>query len=388
VAPDLAIGDPVRRARHVPLVLDGITDTSSGEIISPAELAARLDDTRLVFVGESHTSPEAHEAQRRLIAALAQRGREVLIGLEMLPKSAQATLDAFVAGELSEPELLRGTRWFTAWGHSFHYYREIFLLARERRLRLFGVNVPREIVTAVRKRALAGLTPAEAAHLPRAIDTTSAAAAEHRSLFRALLGGDSHGGLTPAQWDGMFQAQCTWDAGMAWNATKALLNHGGERAIMVVLIGSGHVAYGLGAERQAATFWKGSVASVIPVPVVDGERRPLTQVRASYARFVWGIPPEDPLALHPVLGVALSDGAGGGLAVSMVAPGSAAADAGVRAGDRLLSLDGTTIRAREDLQAVLLGKRWGDDVQIELERGRERVKAQAHLRRRLGEETP
>lgn len=405
VAPDVAIGDPVRRARHLPLVLDGITDTQSGEIISAAEMAARLDGTRLVFAGETHTSAAAHEAQRRLLEALVERGREVLIGLEMLPKSAQTALDAFVAGEISEPELLRATRWFTAWGHSFHLYRDIFLLARDRRLRMFGVNVPRELVTAVRKKGLGGLTPAEAAHLPRAIDTKSPAADEHRRLFRALVGADSHGGshgdMTEAQWEAMFQAQCTWDAGMSWNATKALLNHGGPNAIMVVLIGAGHVVYGLGAERQAAGFWRGPIGSLIPVPVVDDARRPIAQVRASYARFVWGIPPEDPLAVFPVLGVALQDepardavsgpapvSPARGLLVSLVAPGSAAANAGVQVGDRLLGLDGASIRVREDLQALLLGKRWGDAVQIDLLRGQNRLKVQAYLRRRLAEETP
>ena len=56
--------------------------------------------------------------------------------------------------------------------------------------------------------------------------------------------------MPDAMFQGMFRAQCTWDAAMGWNALQALKKHGGEKAIMVVLIGSGHVAYGLGAERQ------------------------------------------------------------------------------------------------------------------------------------------
>ena len=44
---------------------------------------------------------------------------------------------------------------------------------------------------------------------------------------------------------------------MGWNALQALRTHGGDKAIMVVLVGSGHVAYGLGAERQARLWFDG-----------------------------------------------------------------------------------------------------------------------------------
>ena len=52
----------------------------------------------------------------------------------------------------------------------------------------------------------------------------------------------SHGSMPPAMFEGMFRAQCTWDAAMGWNAVLAMKKHGGDKAIMVVLIGAGHVA--------------------------------------------------------------------------------------------------------------------------------------------------
>jgi uncharacterized iron-regulated protein len=382
---DLPLGDRERRQRHSLVVLDGITDTATDEVIGPAELAARLDDVRMVFVGESHTHAAAHEVQRRLIGALADRGRQVLVGLEMLPKSADPALASWVAGSMSEPELLRAIRWYRAWGYSFHLYRDIFLLARERGISLHGVNVPREIVTAVRKKGVAGLSPTEAKYLPRSIDTTGPGAAEHRRLFRAHFapGDPTHARMSEAQWEGMFLAQCTWDAGMAFNAAKALLNHGDKNAIVVVLIGSGHVAYGLGAERQAALWFRGKTSSVIPVPVAADARAPMKTVRASYARFVWGVPPEDALDVYPTFGVALDERPPGPPTVSEVVPGSAAALAGVRPGDRLRALDGTAVRSRDDVPLVLLGKRWGDEIQVEIERGAERLQRVGHLRRTL-----
>src|SRR5512137_2481539 len=79
----LAIGDPARKNREAPLVLDGITDTKTGDTISTAELAARLSTTRLLLIGEEHTSVQFHQVQFRVLEALIKSGRHVLIGLEM-----------------------------------------------------------------------------------------------------------------------------------------------------------------------------------------------------------------------------------------------------------------------------------------------------------------
>ena len=71
---DLPIGDPVRASRQAPVVLDGITDTATGELIAPAELARRLADTRLLFIGEQHTDLDFHRVQLRVIEALHEAG--------------------------------------------------------------------------------------------------------------------------------------------------------------------------------------------------------------------------------------------------------------------------------------------------------------------------
>ncbi len=53
----LAIGDAERRTRDARVVLDGITDSATGDVLSANQLAARLRETRLLLVGESHTPP-------------------------------------------------------------------------------------------------------------------------------------------------------------------------------------------------------------------------------------------------------------------------------------------------------------------------------------------
>lgn len=377
---NLPLGDPARRDQEAPLLLDAITDTRKGDTLAPAELAARLAGVRLLFVGESHTNHEFHQAQLRIVQELARSGRQVLIGLEMYPYPEQAHLDRWVAGGLTEEAFLEESRWYKNWGYHWNYYRDIFLFARDHKLRMFAVNTPREVVSAVRKKGLLNLTEEEAAHIPGKIDTESA---EHRRLFRAFFTEEDamHSALTEEQWEGMFRAQCTWDATMAYNAIQALQANGGPDAIMVVLIGAGHVAYDLGAPRQAALWFKGKTASLIPIPVI-GDKGERVKVRASYAQFLWGLPKEtDPL--YPSLGLSTPERKPAEFfPVIAVQKDSVAARSGFVEGDLLVAMDGTPLTDKETLHRLMAGKRWGDTARFEIRRGDKTLTLNAAFRRR------
>jgi uncharacterized iron-regulated protein len=357
---DLPFGDPARRDRAAPLHLDTVTATATAESLPPDALPARLGPVKLVFVGEHHTSTAVHEAQRRLIAGLLAGGRKVLVGLEMFPYTVQPVLDRWNRGELSEDEFVRESHWYKHWGFDWRYYREIFLL-RAQGARFFAVNAPREVITAVRKKGRDKLAPEEAAHLPAKIDTGSE---EHRRLFKAYFGeGDATHAMSDAALEGMYQAQCAWDATMAWNAVRALQADPDPNAVMVVLLGSGHVAFGLGAPRQAAGYASVPMATVIPVPLADDEGQP-ARVRASYADYVWGVAPEEKAAPYPSAGISLADRAGAHPVVSEVEPLSPAALAGVQAEDQVVSVDGVPVPDKETYLRLLAGKRWGDHLSL------------------------
>ena len=369
------------RARAA-VVLDGITDARRADVITPPALAARLDGVRLLFVGESHTNDDFHQAQLRVVQELHKRGRQVLIGLEMYPASEQEWLDRwFAEKDLTEDSFVTQSRWYKNWGYHWNYYSEIFAFARGNGIRMFGVNAPRALVQTVRMKGFDALTPEQRVYLPERIDLDSE---EHKQLFRAFFGSADalHGNLPDEMFQAMFRAQCTWDAAMAWNAVQALKKHGGEKAIMVVLIGAGHVAYGLGAERQAKLWFDGRIASLVPIPVSDAERETVvTSVRASYADFVWGLPPEtDPL--YPSLGVSTPEQKSGErYKVIAVAKGSVGATAGFAVGDELVSVDGVPIADKETTNRLMSTRRWGDTAEYKVMRGGQEVTLTAHFRR-------
>jgi uncharacterized iron-regulated protein len=376
----LAIGDPERRDREIPLTLDAITDTRTGELLTPGELAPRLAGVKLLLVGESHTDMEFHRVQLRVLEELHAAGREVLIGLEMFPYTEQTFLDQWVQGLLTEDGFVELSHWYGKWGYNWKYYRDIFLLARAEGIRMFAVNAPREVVRAVRKKGFKDLTEDEATHIPTEIDTDND---EHRQLIRTLFEDEEalHAALSEEQLDRMFAAQCTWDATMGHNAVRALEQHGDDDTMMVVLAGAGHVAYGLGIQRQAAQWYDGDIAALIPVPVRD-DGQPVQSVRASFAEFVWGLPfTADPL--FPVLGLSATDLKDEEFRkVIYVGEDSVAEEAGFQIGDVLLRMDGVPLLGREPLMRLMADKRWGDAARFEVRRGEQTVEVPVFLRRR------
>ncbi len=366
----LAIGDPARKDREVPLQMDVIVDTKTGDAITPGQLVSRLDGVRLLLIGEEHTNIDIHRIQDRIIRALQAAGRRVFIGLEMYPYTEQGWLDGWTNGLLTEEGFVRLSRWYDNWGYNWEYYRDIFVFARDHHIPMFALNAPREVVSAVRQKGFANLSPEEAAHIPKDIDVSNP---DHLAFFKATFANETggpmmHGGMTDEAWKAMLSAQATWDATMGYHAVQALKQYGGNDAIMVVLVGSGHVAYGLGIEHQARQWFNGPIASVIPMEVTDNNV-PIKAVRASYANFIWGIPEEvDSLYPNPILSTrAIANGKG--LQVLTPEKGSLADKTGFKANDVLVSVDGTAVPDKETLNRIIAGKRWGDVAVYVVRRG-------------------
>ena len=379
----MEIGDPARQGREVELRLDGITDTATSEIITPQQMAKRLDDVGLLFVGETHTNQEFHDVQFKVIEALHNAGREVMIGLEMFPHTRQAVLDSWVDGLYTEQGFVELAQWYTYWGYRWEYYRDIFLFARDNGIRMYGVNTPRDVVKSVRRKGFKDLTPAEAEHF---LHDTIPPTDDYRNMFKAFFSPEDALHMTGPALKNMLQAQTTWDATMGWNALKALKADGGDDAIMVVLIGSGHVTYGLGSERQTAPHYDGKIASVIPLEIRDDEGQPIKTVQASYANFVWGLPKAHD-TVYPTLGVSLMGKLGDRpTQLIQVSKGSVADRAGLVVGDVLLSIDGRPVDSAETLRIAFAPVRWGNVVTVVIERGGKKQELELPIRRNAADQ--
>jgi S1-C subfamily serine protease len=143
----------------------------------------------------------------------------------------------------------------------------------------------------------------------------------------------------------------------------------GFDGIVVAIAGSGHLSYNLGINRRV--FEKRPVPFATVLAVFDeGEGR--TRAVRSLAHYFWGVPYDLEPAFYPGFGFRVAEREGKLLA-GMVMPGSLAQKAGLKNGDRIVSLDGDTVSDVSTLFIRLSEKKWGDAAILGIERGDEAV---------------
>ncbi len=249
----------------------GYTISDSGEKTSVPTIANAAKNVRFVLFGESHTSPDHHRAQAEVIEMLVKSGRKVVVGFEMFTRDNQANLADWSTGNQSEADFIEKSKWKTQWGFDFALYRPIFEVTKSHKLPMVALNVPRDWVRQVGREGIGVLTTEQRKWVP----DPYLLSAEHKQVFTALMGGHPIAGT---RGDNIYAAQVTWDEGMATSALDYMNEHhkGDPNAVMVIVVGSGHVMYGQGINYRITRKTGEKTLSVIaidseePLPVSKG----------------------------------------------------------------------------------------------------------------------
>lgn len=204
---------------------------SDDKVISFGQMISELRGARLIFAGETHDKLKVHKAQLSIIKALYRDDMPLAIGLEMFTTESQKELDRWVAGQLDQDDFedLFQREWNMPW----HLYRDIFLYAREHRVPLIALNIPRKISRKVGRSGFESLTPEERKSLPEGVTCTIDPA------YRAFISKaySMHHG-SGRSFDYFCEAQMLWNKGMAWGIKHFFVSN--PDYTMVVLAGSGH----------------------------------------------------------------------------------------------------------------------------------------------------
>jgi uncharacterized iron-regulated protein len=236
------------RTYGYPVFPGEVLDLALGRPLREGELGPRLTQARLVFVGEQHDEVGSHRFQSEVIQALIGQGREVHVVLEMFPPHADEALEEWSQGKLDEREFLSRSGWYEHWGFPWAFYRELFLMFRERGLTVRGINVTREQRSLAAEGTLAPELREEVGDLDLTVEP------HQRFLSDALneLGhGDGPLRMDSPEFDRYLRIQVLWDHVMGTRAAR-LAQAASSREVIVALLGSGHLAYGLGANLRAA----------------------------------------------------------------------------------------------------------------------------------------
>jgi len=212
----------------------------------------RMSGARILCLGELHDRADIHLWQRDVIEGLLPFRPRIVVGLEMLPRSAQPALDAWTAGAMRFESFLEAVDWPGVWGFDPALYAPIFDLARDRGLGLRALNVARGLVRRVGREDWGGVpaTEREGLGLP-----APASPAYRRRLFE-VTGGARPGRAAASPEDPAFdrfvRAQLVWDRAFAEGLAAA--SRLPEAPLVVGLIGRGHLEHGLGVPEQLAAL--------------------------------------------------------------------------------------------------------------------------------------
>lgn len=311
-----------------------------------------LAEKRVVFVGEAHDQYAHHLTQLAIIQAMHARHPNLAIGLEFFQQPFQEALDAYIAGEIDEKTMLQRTEYFDRWQYDYRLYRPILRYAREQGIPLVALNVPAELTRAIARNGLAGLGEEERNQLPAMPDPGAA----YRERLHAIF--SAHPQSEHSDFENFVQAQLLWDEGMAERAAD-YLRANPERP-MVILAGSGHVAYGVGIPERLQRRLDVSMAVVV--------NQPQEELTPNLADFVL-LPEPQPLPPTGQLGVFMANSPTGVRVEDLVDDGPAAA-AGLQKGDRIVAIAGETIDSPKDVRLVMLNREAGQKVEVTVLRER------------------
>jgi uncharacterized iron-regulated protein len=359
----MKIGDPKLKDKTMEVGLGAIMSGGAGAAVAFDQMIRDMRSSRFVYVGETHNSLPMHEIQYQVIRALYAQDRNFAIGLEMLPVTVQETLSKWTSGILTKDEFIREVRWYVHWNFNYGFYEKIFDFAKEHRLPVYALNVPREIITKIRMQGWDALSDEEKKFIPKSPDLTNK---DHRALIRKIFESSEiphqmKGAGLDMMFDGLYRGQSAWDEVMSANAVKGAESEGRR---LVVCAGSGHLLYNLGLNMRALEKSGLPGKTVIVVAVPAGQKS--LKVSRTYGDYVFGIA-EEAKPAFPSIGLALKKVDNlENLVVESKPIDGAASRADFEKGDVILAVDGRAYGDINELRTYTARFTCGDEIKFRI----------------------
>lgn len=232
---------PACSAGQTPPVVETQDDTDISAQVQP------LVEADVVYLGEHHDSAADHRAQMAIIEAMYAENPDIAIALEMFQRPFQPVIDRYLAGDISEAELVQQTEYERRWGFPWEYYAPMLRFAQAHQLPVLALNAPSEVVRQVAREGLVSLDDDDFRYIPP-LDDIDTSNSDYQDFVRTAFG--AHGGHGDFNFDNFFAAQVVWDETMA--ATIAEFKQISPDTTVVVIAGSGHVIYDYGIPDRVA----------------------------------------------------------------------------------------------------------------------------------------
>lgn len=212
---------------------------------SATDLAAKLKDFDVVFVGELHGNAGAHRVQLEMLRWYVADKRKLALATEQFERDVQPLLDKYLAGQIDEAAFLKDSR---PWPN-YADYRPQVELCREHKVPVIAGNIPRRLASRVFKEGpevVEKFTDEEKSWCAAALH---AAPGAYRNKFMKQMGGaEGHN----QRLENMYASQCFKDDTMAESVANWLKANKGARVVHIN--GNFHSAGGLGVPEKLAAL--------------------------------------------------------------------------------------------------------------------------------------
>ncbi len=307
----------------------------------------KIDGARVILVGETHTRWDHHLVQLEILKLLYQKSAKLAIGVEWFQQPYQKHLDAYLAGEISEQEMLYLTGYFDRWRYDYRLYRPIIQYAREHKIPVIALNASQELSDALSKSGFDDLSAELKGQLPESYDWSDK---EYEKRLRSVF--DQHPDY-PGEFEDFLRGQLTWDESMAESAAQYLDKNPETR--LLILAGSGHIMFGSGIPNRIKRR-----IDVEQVSILVSED--LLPVSANIADFLV-LSTEQSLEPAGLIGAFLET-EGKLLVIKGFSDDSAVKDAGLVEGAVITGVDNKIVESFADFKLAIMGKKPGDSVEL------------------------
>ena len=257
-----------------------IVDTARGERVEFDAFIDRIAGADVLFLGEQHDNTTCHELQHWTTLALAER-RPVALSLEQFESDVQASLDSYLAGDITEAAFLGESR---PWSNYAEHYRPTVEWARAEGVPVIAANIPRPLARKVSRGRWEELGVIGDPNSPWALNVEEPA---YRARFEEAMG--NHGGTESADLDDWFAAQCVKDDRMAESIAAHLKATSDAPPLVIHWCGRFHSDHRLGTVSRLAARRPDLEILTVSMETTDDLAAPLPDEVALSADFVWWI---------------------------------------------------------------------------------------------------
>ncbi len=180
------------------------------EIVSSEEMLEMLDDAPVVFVGEKHDDPLAHEWELFIWTNIASENRS--LALEMFETDVQDILDDYAAGELGLDEFLESAG---PWSNYTQDYSPMVEFAVQNDFDIIAANVPRHFAADVARGGWQGLRETDGSDFFDSISVDSTNDFYRQRFLETMQAVGNQMQAMPVDPLNMYRAQLLKDAVMA-----------------------------------------------------------------------------------------------------------------------------------------------------------------------------